>query len=96
MWTWGLGFMAFVSKSYRTDPEQRAKFRHLVVRWFGKRIWQLVRGSTGPNGWPIELSAAQLAGGVVGLLGEYSRSQRRVRRLVEAAEPPLRSRAETT
>jgi hypothetical protein len=87
MWTWGLGFMAFVSKSYRTDPSQRAKFRRLVVHWFGRRVWQLMRGSSGPNGWPVELSAAQLAGGVVGLLGEYSRSQQRVRRLIEAAAP---------
>ncbi len=91
MWTWGLGFMAFVTKSYRTDPAHRSKFRRLVVRWFGRRVWQMVLCSTGLTRRPVGLAAAQLAGGIVGLLGEYSRSERRVRRLVAAEAPTLRS-----
>jgi hypothetical protein len=27
--SWGLGFMAFVTKSYRTDPTHRPKFRRM-------------------------------------------------------------------
>jgi len=96
MWTWGLGFMAFVTKSYRTDPAYRPRFRRLVVRWFGRRVWQIVLASTGRIHRPIGLAAAQLAGGVVGLLGEYSRSKRRVRRLVAAEAPSLGSRQEAT
>jgi GT2 family glycosyltransferase len=90
MWTWGLGFMAFVTKSYRTDPAHRPKFRRMVVRWFGRRVWQMVLSATGRIQRPVGLPAAQLAGGIVGLFGEYSRSERRVRRRV-AAEAPLRS-----
>ena len=82
MWTWGLGFMAFVSKSYRTDREQRGKFRRLIVQWFWRRSSHAVLCATGHARRPVGLAMAQLAGGVVGLLGEYSRSERRMRRLV--------------
>jgi GT2 family glycosyltransferase len=94
MWTWGLGFMAFVTKSYRTDPVHRPKFRRMVVRWFGRRIWQLALAATGRIQRPVGLAAAQLGGGIVGLFGEYSRSERRVRRLVAAEAPSLGSRPE--
>ena len=33
LWTWGLGFMAFVAKSYRAEPSQRGKFRRLLAWW---------------------------------------------------------------
>lgn len=88
MWTWGLGFMAFVAKSYRADPEQRPKFRRLIARWFRHRTWHSVLCAVGRNDRPAGLALAQLAGGVVGLLGEYRRSQRRVRARL-AAVPAL-------
>lgn len=94
MWSWGLGFMAFVTKSYRTDPTHRPKFRRMVIRWFGRRFWQMTLSATGRIQRPMGLTAAQLAGGVVGLLGEYSRSERRVRRL--AAETPARGSEQPT
>src|SRR5260370_3191400 len=31
VWTWGLGSMAFVSKSWRTDPTQRPKIRRWIL-----------------------------------------------------------------
>jgi glycosyltransferase involved in cell wall biosynthesis len=94
MWTWGLGFMAFVAKSYRTDPTQRAKFRRVVARWFWRRSLHTVLCATGRVRRPVGLAAAQLAGGVVGLLGEYSRSERRVRKLVAADALPVASERE--
>jgi glycosyltransferase involved in cell wall biosynthesis len=89
MWTWGLGFMAFVAKSYRTDPTQRPKLRRLVRRWFRQRTWHLVLCVAGVARRPPGLALAQLAGGVVGLLGEYPRSERRVRARLAAAPATL-------
>ena len=94
MWTWGLGFMAFVAKSYRTDPTQRAKFRRVVGRWFWRRSLHALLCATGRVRRPVGLAVAQLAGGLVGLLGEYSRSERRVRRLIAAETLPIASRQE--
>ena len=94
MWTWGLGFMAFVAKSYRTDPTQRGKFRRVVARWFWRRSLHTVLCATGRVRRPVGLAVAQLTGGIVGLLGEYSRSERRVRRLVRAETIPVASRRE--
>jgi glycosyltransferase involved in cell wall biosynthesis len=96
MWTWGLGFMAFVGKSYRTDREQRAKFRRLIVQWFWRRSSHAVLCATGHARRPVGLALAQLAGGVVGLFGEYSRSERRMRRLVAGAAGSLGSGQEAT
>jgi GT2 family glycosyltransferase len=96
MWTWGLGFMAYVAKSYRTDPEQRPKFRRLVVQWFWRRSLHAALCITGRVRRPAGLAMAQLAGGLVGLCGEYSRSERRVRRLVARQAVALGSRQEAT
>jgi len=80
MWTWGLGFMTFVAKSYRADPDQRGKFRRVIVQWFWRRSSHALLCATGHARRPVGLAMAQLAGGVVGLFGEYSRSERRIRR----------------
>jgi glycosyltransferase involved in cell wall biosynthesis len=98
MWTWGLGFMAFVGKSYRTDPEQRGKFRRLILQWYWRRALHVALCVTGHAKRPLGLALAQFAGGLVGLFGEYSRSQRRIRlrRLVADQALRLASRQETT
>jgi hypothetical protein len=44
---------------------------------------------------PVGLALAQLGGGVVGLLGEYARSERRVRTLLADHAVALESREET-
>lgn len=77
-WSWGLGFMAFVAKSYREDPPQRAKLRRLVSWWFGDQLRQLVKSLLGRHQLPARMVAAELRGGLQGLLGEYARSTRRV------------------
>ena len=87
LWTWGLGFMAFVAKSYVTDPSQRARFRRLVAWWLWRGARMLVQRGRGRPAPPVGLVLAELAGGVVGLCGEYGRSCRRVERLRRASVP---------
>ena len=79
--TWGLGFMAFVVKSYKYDPAQRSKLLRLVNWWFTDQLHQLVWSFSGVHVLPPKMIAAELWGGVVGLLGEYSRSQKRVKKI---------------
>jgi GT2 family glycosyltransferase len=80
MWTWGLGSMAYVSKTYHTDPSQRANIRRWIWWWF---VYQLGKGLAPfprktRKSWPLDLVIAELAGGVKGLMGEYRRSLRRI------------------
>jgi hypothetical protein len=77
--TWGDGLMAFLAKTYMSDPAQRAKVRAMVAWWAGYELGELAREVTG-RGWGTpDLAAAELAGGVAGLLGgSYARSVRRV------------------
>jgi glycosyltransferase involved in cell wall biosynthesis len=81
LWTWGLGLMAFVAKSYRAEPSQRRRFRRLLAWWVASRGAMLVRRARGGDAPPLDLVLAELAGGIVGLCGEYGRSRRRVERL---------------
>lgn len=80
-WTWGLGFMAFVIKSYQADPIQRAQFRRLVQWWFKDQGKQLIKSLMGRHPLPSEMIWAELWGAVVGLLGEYGRSQQRIEQI---------------
>ncbi len=83
MWTWGLGSMAYVSKSLRTDPSQRPQIRRWILWWFAYQLSKVIapflRLDRRP--WPWDLVAAEIAGGIVGLLGEYDRSVSRVEAL---------------
>jgi glycosyltransferase involved in cell wall biosynthesis len=80
MWTWGLTTMAYITKCYRHDPSQRSKIRKWIAWWFAYHVSKILapylRGDR--TRWPFDLVVAQLAGGVLGLLGEYDRSLRRV------------------
>jgi GT2 family glycosyltransferase len=80
-WSWGEGFMAFVVKTYRTDPPQRPKLRRLVRWWFADQLASLRRSLRRRTPLTPRLVLAELAGGVVGLTGTYGRSHRRVERL---------------
>lgn len=79
--SWGLGFMAFVAKSYRTDPAQRPKFRRLVHWWFKDQLKQLLKSLLGRHVLPPRMILAELWGGVVGLWGEYTRSSKRIEQI---------------
>jgi GT2 family glycosyltransferase len=84
-WSWGLGFMAFLAKTYRTDPAQRANLRGMVRWWFGDQLRQLLDGVRGRHVLPARFLAAELFGGVVGLAGTYARSVRRTERIRRTA-----------
>jgi GT2 family glycosyltransferase len=82
--TWGDGLMAFLAKTHASDPPQRAKVRAMVGWWAGYELGELARG-VGGRGWGSpDLPAAELAGGLAGLLtNSYGRSARRVRAIRE-------------
>jgi glycosyltransferase involved in cell wall biosynthesis len=77
-WSWGTGFMAFVTKSYAADPPQRSKLRRLVLWWLGHQLVQLQRSTQRQGDVTPVLAIAELMGGVVGLAGTYRRSVRRI------------------
>jgi len=77
-WSWGLGEMAFVVKAYQSDPSQRVKFLLHVSWWFKDKLIQLLKSVRSPQTSPPAMILAEWWGGLVGLLGEYPRSQRRV------------------
>ena len=84
-WTWGTGFMAFVSKTYAADPAQRGKLRHLIRWWFLEQLRELRRSLRGGGPLTPDLVLAELAGGVIGLAGTYGRSVRRTRAISSRA-----------
>jgi GT2 family glycosyltransferase len=83
MWTWGLGSMAYVTKSYLTDLSQRPKIRRWIAWWFvyqfSKIFVPFLRRNRQP--WPLDLVIAEICGGITGLLGEYHRSMSRIEAL---------------
>jgi GT2 family glycosyltransferase len=83
-WSWGEGFMAFVAKTYRSDPPQRPKLRRLVRWWFADQLGNLKRSVRRQAPLTPGLALAELAGGIVGLTGTYARSRRRIERLRRA------------
>jgi GT2 family glycosyltransferase len=97
-WSWGEGMMAFVAKSWSVDVEQRWKLTRLVLWWSRATMRELARARRGRSELPASLVAAELRGGVVGLMGSYGRSRRRSARITRgrAAAPPGAVRARTT
>jgi glycosyltransferase involved in cell wall biosynthesis len=77
-YTWGLGFMAFVEKSYRNDPPQRARLRRLVIWWIRDQLRQLFEALRGKHVLPFSMILAEFCGGMVGIFGEYPRSLKRI------------------
>jgi hypothetical protein len=80
-WSWGVGFMAFVAKSYATDPAHRPAQRRAVTEWFKYQGGELKGALRRRQGLQVALTLTEIRGGVVGLFGEYARSQRRVERI---------------
>jgi GT2 family glycosyltransferase len=80
-WSWGLGFMAFLSKARRSDPDLAARQRAMVRWWFVERSGSLLKAVLRLRWQRAGFIAAELWGGVQGILGEYDRSVRRVARI---------------
>jgi glycosyltransferase involved in cell wall biosynthesis len=76
-WTWGLSVMAVATKWYREDPMMRSRWRWLVYRWFRSQAFDLLRALSGRHVLPPGCILWEIAGGIVGLFGEYDRSSRR-------------------
>ncbi|MDW6021999.1 glycosyltransferase [Mesorhizobium sp. BAC0120] len=82
-WSWGLGMMAFLVKSSRSDHELRSRHVAMVRWWFMDQAKALVRGARRLRGRDIRFGIAELWGGVCGLAGEYDRSRSRVQAIRE-------------
>lgn len=86
--SWGKGYMAFLVKSYQTDPSYRYKLCCLIAKWLGEHVWKLQKSLRGRFVLPPDMVFAELWGGISGIAGGYSRSQKRVqeiRRLMTSA-----------
>jgi hypothetical protein len=70
--------MAFVVKSYRQDLSMQSRFRGLVWWWLKDQLRQFLTSLNGRHALPPRMILAELWGGIVGLAGEYPRSQKRV------------------
>lgn len=84
-WSWGEGMMAFVAKTWRSDPAERWKLARLVPWWLRSMSRELARARRGHSDLPADLVAAELRGGLVGLSGSYARSRRRSGRIAREA-----------
>ena len=87
--SWGFGFMCYVSKCIRTDPERRVNLTRLIVWWFVKGLTdvlkQFKRSLQGERHVPPAILIGELYGGFVGLLGGYARSRRRIAKIRKRA-----------
>jgi glycosyltransferase involved in cell wall biosynthesis len=77
-WTWGLGMMAFVTKAWRSDPQNRPQLRMLIRWWLLDQARMVIVAVAGGRFGDLRFHLAELMGGVQGRAGEYDRSLRRV------------------
>jgi GT2 family glycosyltransferase len=77
-WSWGLGFMAYVVKSYRADKVMQPQFRRLVRWWLRYQLRRVARAAAGRGTLPLRFVIAEILGGIQGLFGTYDRSRRRL------------------
>jgi len=77
-WTWGLGMMAFLVKSWRSDSALRPRHRALVRWWLLDQVKSVAGAAARLRLRDLRFRLAELTGGIQGLLGEYDRSRSRV------------------
>ena len=82
-WSWGLGCMAFLAKSYHADPPVRPIILRFLLWWIKYQIKQGLKAIR-PGGPPLSMVLAEIWGGICGVAGEYSRSMRRIERIKQA------------
>lgn len=76
--SWGRGFMAFLEKVERTDPEQQGKVGAMRRWWFDHFKRQLAKSVLGRHPLPPGMVLAEIRGGLRGRRGEYDRSLQRI------------------
>ena len=84
-WTWGLGFMAFLTKSRRSDPTLKRKQSAILRWWLLDKLADLGVAICCLRFRELGFLTAELWGGIVGLAGEYDRSLKRVQKIREQA-----------
>jgi GT2 family glycosyltransferase len=85
-YTWGLGFFAFLQKSKKSDPKNIRNLSQMG-RWFWLEMGRrLIRSLFGLENRSTRMFAAEFYGGIKGRFGEYERSQKRSRKIREAAK----------
>lgn len=82
-WSWGLGMMAFLVKSSRSDHELRSRHDAMVRWWFVDQARMLVRAASALHGRDVRFGLNELWGGICGLAGEYDRSCTRTKAIRE-------------
>jgi glycosyltransferase involved in cell wall biosynthesis len=84
-WTWGLGFMAYLTKCRRADPELKARQSAIVWWWTLDRLAAVARAGLRGRWLELGFAWAELTGGVQGAMGEYDRSRARSQAIRERA-----------
>lgn len=84
-WTWGLGFLAFLSKARRSDPALRRQHMAMVRWWTLDKLEAMSVSALGLRPIRRPFLVAELWGGLMGWFGGYERSQARLRRVDEKA-----------
>jgi hypothetical protein len=69
--------MAYVEKTWRSDPSARLVLVRLVVWQLRRLVRDTARSALGRSDLSYRLSLAELLGSLVGLTGSYARSVRR-------------------
>jgi glycosyltransferase involved in cell wall biosynthesis len=82
-WSWGLGMMAFLVTSSRSDHELRSRHDAMVRWWFVDQTRMLVRAASALRGRDVRFGLNELWGGICGLAGEYDRSCTRTKAIRE-------------
>jgi glycosyltransferase involved in cell wall biosynthesis len=84
-WSWGLGFMAFLTKSRRADPALQRKQRAILRWWLLDKLGDILVAACRLRVRELGFLTAELWGGIVGIAGEYDRSLKRVQTIREQA-----------
>jgi GT2 family glycosyltransferase len=83
--SWGLGFMCYLVKCFKTDRERRVPLLRLMIWWFNNHISgvirQLRRNQPQDLRIPAPILLGEIWGGIAGLCGGYDRSRRRIARI---------------
>jgi GT2 family glycosyltransferase len=80
-WSWGEGFMAYLTKTAWVDRGERAKAVRLLAWWARYEVETLAQELRRTSDAAPGLALAELLGGLAGLSGSYWRSRRRVARI---------------